>query len=405
MRNDTAQTPDLSDLIGIEHSKLGYFQELRQTIEELRAANKETQNRSREIAAILDGITDVMMVLSDDLQIISVNNVFRELFDEPHPEGMFCYELFRGADHPCPECPAFRSLSTNTVNKETAIFRIKGVNRQFEMVASPLKSPDLPQHRVLIFKRDVTLEKEYQAKYYHAEKMATVGVLATGVAHEVNNPLMAISGYAEGIQRRLSKFREAMPDELAKDFKDYSETIIQECSRCRDIVRSLLNFGHPMSSVFSPVSINDVATETLRLLHYHLKKKHHLALEVSLEKSLPIIYGDAPQLKQVLLNLLTNAVDALEGKEGRIQVKTYASGGSVCLEVSDTGKGIPASVRDNMFDPFFTTKPVGKGIGVGLSTCYAIVKEHKGEIQVVSQEGEGSAFIVSLPVQQDDADG
>ncbi|MDK2956601.1 MAG: two-component system, NtrC family, sensor kinase [Desulfovibrionales bacterium] len=389
----------LSDLIGIEHSKLGYFQELRQKIEELQVANKESENRRREIAAILDGITDVMMVLSEDMRIISVNGVFRALFDDPLPEGKFCYQIFRGADHPCAECPAFKSLSTNTVCKETAIFRIGGVNRQFEMVASPLKNPHLPEHRVLIFKRDVTLEKEYQAKYYHAEKMATVGVLATGVAHELNNPLMGISGYAEGLQRSIMRHSENLPLELSQDLREYSDIILKECQRCQGIVHSLLNFGHPISSVFSPISINDVVKETLQLLHYHLKK-HNLVLKVSYDNILPHISGDAPQLKQVLLNLLTNAIDALEGRHGTISVKTYASGGAACMEVADTGRGVSESVRDNMFDPFFTTKPVGKGIGVGLSTCYNIVKEHRGEIFVESEEGAGSRFVVSLPAPQ-----
>jgi len=395
---------DLSDLIGIEHSKLNYFQELQQTIEELKSANMESENQRQEIAAILDGITDVMMVLSDNLRIISVNHVFRELFpDEPHPEGKYCYELFRNTDHPCPECPAFKSLSTNTVCKELAFFRIKGINRQFEMVSSPLKNPDLPEYRVLIFKRDVTLEKEYQAKYYHAEKMATIGVLATGVAHEVNNPLMAVSGYAEGIQRRIARFEADLPPELAEDLREYSDTILSECRRCRDIVRSLLNFGHPISSVFSPISVNDVVKDTLRLLQYQLKKEHHISVEVSLNNNLPHIYGDAPQLKQVLLNLLTNAIDAIGDGEGSIRVNTRFKGDKdVCLEVSDSGRGIPQSVMDNMFDPFFTTKPVGKGIGIGLSTCYNIVKEHKGEIEVESEVGKGTTFIVSLPINQDD---
>ena len=240
--------PSLDDLIGIEHSKLGFFQELQQKLEELKITNRKSENQRREIAAILDGITDVMMVLSEDLRIISVNHVFHDLFDDPHPEGKYCYTLFRKSAQPCPECPAFKSMSTNTVCKETAFFRLNGRNLQFEMVASPLKNPDWPKHRVLIFKRDVTLEKEYQAKYYQAEKMATIGVLATGVAHEVNNPLMAISGYAEGIGRRLRALETQVSPEALEDFKEYAETIVRECRRCRDIVSTLLNFGHPAST-------------------------------------------------------------------------------------------------------------------------------------------------------------
>lgn len=392
---------DLNDLIGIEYSKLDFFQELQHTIKELKLANQESENQRREISAILDGITDVMMVLSEDLRIISVNHVFHDLFGPRDPVGMYCYSLFRNSDHPCPECPAFRSLSTNTVCKETAIFRIKGRNMQFEMVSSPLKSPDSTENRVLIFKRDVTMEKEYQAKYLQAEKMATVGVLATGVAHEVNNPLMAISGYAEGIQRRLARSKEQLPPQLATQLSEYSNTILKECSRCREIVRSLLNFCHPVASMFSLVDLNEVVRETLKLLEYKLKKEKGLSVEVQLEETLPHFGADEPRLKQVLLNLLTNASDALGGGRGRIVVRTYLKGGDqACMEVEDSGQGIPPAIMDKLFDPFFTTKPVGKGIGIGLSTCYNIVKEHRGEIGVESEEGKGSRFIVCLPLRQ-----
>ncbi len=393
---------DLEDLIGIEYSKLDFFQELQHTIKELQEANKESENQRREISAILDGITDVMMVLSEDLRIISVNHVFQELFGMDDPEGVFCYSLFRDAGEPCPECPAFRSLSTNTVCKETAIFTINGRRLQYEMVASPLKSPDMQENRVLIFKRDVTMEKEYQAKYLQAEKMATVGVLATGVAHEVNNPLMAISGYAEGIQRRLAKTRGQVPPELQEHLAEYTDTIVKECSRCREIVRSLLNFCHPVASLFSPANLNDIVTETLKLLQYKLKNQDRLSVELLLDPHLPHIHADEPRLKQVLLNLLTNASDALEGKPGSITVRTWLQQSQECvfLEVEDSGHGIPAAIKDKLFDPFFTTKAVGKGIGIGLSTCYNIVKEHHGDIDVISEEGKGSRFIVCLPVQQ-----
>ena len=344
---------DLNDLIGIEYSKLDFFQELQHTVEELKIANRESENQRREISAILDGITDVMMVLSEDMRIISVNHVFIELFGMEDPTGVFCYSLFRDADEPCLECPAFRSLSTNTVCKETAMFRINGRNMQFEMVASPLKSPDSEENRVLIFKRDVTMEKEYQAKYLQAEKMATVGVLATGVAHEVNNPLMAISGYAEGIQRRLAKTKNDLPPELIEHLGDYTNTILKECNRCREIVRSLLTFCHPVGSMFSPVNLNDIVEETLILLQYKLKKEDRLSVELQLDRQLPHIYAYEPRLKQVLLNLLTNAADAMEGGPGKIVVRTYLKEENwACLEVEDSGHGIPPAILNKLFDPF-----------------------------------------------------
>ena len=396
------QPTTLRDLVGIEHSKLGFFQELRHKIEELEKAHGESENSRREIAAILDGVTDVMMVLSEDLRIISVNHVFRDLFaGTGEPEGRYCYELFRHEGHPCPECPAFKSLSTNSVNRTTAIFKLGGRNMQFEMVASPLKSPGGEENRVLIFKRDVTMEKEYQAKYYQAEKMATIGVLAAGVAHEVNNPLAAVVGFAEAIQRKLPRIEHHAPPELAADLAEYTDTILKECKRCQDIVQTLLRFSRPRSASFAPVNINQVVDDTLRLLEHHLRKRGGLELETNLSQGLPFIYADAPQLKQVLLNLLTNALDAVDDvpNGGRITVSTYAAQDhGVFLEVRDNGRGIPPENQDKLFEPFFTTKPVGRGIGIGLSTCYSIVREHGGAIGVDSETGQGSSFVVHLPI-------
>ncbi len=392
------QPPDLKDLIGIEHSKLGFFQELRQKIEELKESHKRSEEQRREIAAILDGITDVMMVLSENLRIISVNHVFRRFFDDPQPEGKFCYELFRHQSHPCPECPAFRSLATNSVCRDTAIFKLKGRNLQFEMVASPLKNPEWSEHRVLIFKRDVTLEKEYQAKYYQVEKMATMGMLAAGVAHEVNNPMAAIHGFAEGLQRRLPKIEGVVAPELAQDFREYTDIILKECHRCQKIIQTLLTFSRPVSSAFSPLALNQVVTDTLRLVDHHLRKRDGLKIQLNLADELPLVYGDESQLKQVILNLLVNAVDAIQDR-GTILIQTLAvETNEIFLCIEDTGCGIPPENMDKMFEPFFTTKPVGKGIGIGLASCYTIVQEHGGVITVTSEQGQGSRFTVCLPL-------
>ena len=394
------QPPSLEDLIGIEHSKLGFYQELRQKVEELKDAHQESELRRQEIAAILDGITDIMMVLTKDLRIISVNHVFQELFDVPRPEGQYCYKLFRQSAAPCPECPAHRSFRSNAVCRCMGSFKIHGVVRRFEMVASPIHNPDSPESRILIFKRDVTMENEYQAKYYQAEKMATIGMLAAGVAHEINNPLTAVYGLAEGIRRRLPAIREAVDDELYGDVAEYTETILMECRRCRDIVRSMLSFSRPHTLAFSPVCLNEVVTDTLNILKSRLDERASagLGLTVNLHMGLPTVPGDEAQLKQVLLNILVNAMDATEA-QGEITITTHPENdNTVNLSVEDTGRGIPPENMDKLFNPFFTTKPVGKGLGIGLSTCYGIVREHHGVIEVASEVGIGTHFTVKLPL-------
>ena len=242
--------------------------------------------------------------------------------------------------------------------------------------------------------------KEFQAQFYQAEKMATIGALAAGVAHEINNPLTAISGFAEGLRRRLGRIENRVEPEVYEDFREYTDTIVQECLRCRDIVQTLLTFSRPVVTSLWPVDLNRCVNDTPFLLKHHFKAQQNIMVRTDLAPQLPMILGDESQLKQVIINLVTNAFDAV-GEGGRIHLVTRRrGGGGVELLVEDTGCGIAAELQEKLFEPFFTTKPVGKGIGIGLSTCYAIVKHHQGEITVTSEEGKGACFRVSLPGEE-----
>ncbi len=387
----------LEDLIGIEHSKLGFYQELQQKVEQLKTSNKELETKRKEIQAVLDGITDLMLVLSEDLKIQRVNHVFSEWFPDIDPIGRHCYQIFRGENARCDDCPALRALKLEEVVKDLCIYKLGGKFRHFEIIASPLKTDPTGEHNVLLFKRDVTLEKEFQAQFYQAEKMATVGALAAGVAHEINNPLAAISGFAEGLQRRIGRIQGKVEAEILDDFTEYTDTIIKECLRCRDIVRTLLTFSRPVAASLRPVDLNQCVRDTLFILKHHFKEQHSVRVTTELQAELPVVMGDESQLKQVIINLFTNAFDATgEGDEICIITNTGEYGG-VELLVEDSGCGIPAALHDKLFEPFFTTKPVGEGIGIGLSTCYSIVNNHGGDITVASREGYGTSFKVSLP--------
>ncbi len=389
--------PTLDDLIGIEYAKLGFFKELQEKVGELETSNRKLEANQRHIQGILNGITDVMVILSLDRRISSVNRVFFEVFENENPIGLPCHQVFRRLEKPCDPCPVETACASNTVCRQLHIFPVRGQNRHFEITASPLRDSHGQPFNILLLKRDVTLEKEYQAKYYLAEKMATIGSLAAGVAHEINNPMTAILGFAEALKRRLPKLQTKLPREQWEDFNEYLEIVLSECQRCRSIVQNLLDFGRQKSDVFLQVDLNAIVADTLKLLQNHLKgyPSGHVGLELSLEPSL--VYGVSSQLKQILLNLLSNALDATEEK-GSIKIRTFkCNDGWVGLTVEDTGCGIPAEHLDKLFEPFFTTKAAGRGIGIGLSTCYNIIQSHKGEILVCSEQGEGSTFLVKLP--------
>ena len=390
----------LQDLIGIEDVKLGFFQEAQKKVEELKTSNRKLQEKQREIQAILDGIADVMIVLSRDFQVLSVNHVYHQLFSNTRPEGKYCHEVLFHQDAPCESCPVRNAFSSGSVTRTQAVIPGRDKNRYFDVTASPLHSSQDPPDRFLLFMRDVTLEKEYQAQLIQTEKMATIGTLAAGVAHEINNPLTAIQGFSRGIERRIPQLEGRADTGVLEDIQEYLGTILKECSRCQDIVQNLLTFSRPRENPFHRVNLRSVILDCLKILRYRLKKRPRVDVDLRFDPEHPEIYGDEAQLKQVVLNLVSNALDAV-GYQGKVSIAVEQGHQDMyCLSVEDTGHGIPSEHLDRLFDPFFTTKPVGQGTGIGLSTCYTIVKAHEGQIIVCSEPENGSSFCVKLPQSQ-----
>lgn len=244
---------------------------------------------------------------------------------------------------------------------------------------------------------DVTGDRDAQSKMLHTEKMAALGQFVSGIAHELNNPLTAIMGYAQlllGRGRRPSQLSEA-------------EKVYQEAERARRIVKNLLYFARETRAERSRVDVNEVVERTLALRSYELRIED-IVVQCDLEPRLPATLADPYQLQQVVLNLLVNAEQALLESRGRgrvwIRTRHVAQGAGatardrILLEVSDDGPGIPPKIASRIFDPFFTTKPSGAGTGLGLSIVYGIVHQHDGEVTFENQPESGARFIVDLPV-------
>jgi signal transduction histidine kinase len=391
----------LTDIVGPEYTKLGFFREVQEKMAELETYNAELERKKQEIQDILNGIMDLLAVVSPDYRIIYVNRVFGDYFDIARPEGKHCYEVFRGASGPCVVCPLRTALQTGRPDRTSYIDPRTDRNLHFEVVASPMFDDKGQVRTVLVSKRDVTMEKEYQAKYYQAEKMATIGLLAAGVAHEINNPLAAISGFSEALKRRIpalgSLLKKNADKAILEDFTDYTTTILEECNRCRDIVGNLLSFSSQKTCKFNTIDLNLLVTDSLKILHHQIKLRPGINLVLDLDPTPVNIRGAQGELKQVLLNLVLNAMDAIEA-EGDITIRTRLErAGHAALIVEDTGQGIPPETLGKLFIPFFTTKTKGHSIGIGLSICYNIIQHHGGEILVCSEPGKGSIFKVMLP--------
>jgi PAS domain S-box-containing protein len=229
-----------------------------------------------------------------------------------------------------------------------------------------------------------------QEQLLQSEKMAAVGQLISGVAHELNNPLTAILGYSQ-----LLKSEEEMTHPRGAD---YVEKLHKQAQRTQRIVESLLSFARQHKPERTAVAINEILEDTLVLREYDMKL-NNILVHRAFDSRLPLTSGDFHQLQQVFLNILNNAVDAVQekGQPGEIWISTQQNETQLRIEFTDSGPGVQNPNR--IFDPFYTTKPVGKGTGLGLSICYGIVKEHGGEIQVRNSPPHGATFTVVLPIQ------
>jgi len=273
-------------------------------------------------------------------------------------------------------------------NLELEIIRGKGGAGKFSVNLSPMRDEQGNINSIVVVMTDITDSAVLRDKLVHAEKMAAVGQLVSGVAHEVNNPLTAILGFAD-----LLMESPALPDSARKDLR----VILQEAQRTKQIVQNLLSFARQMPPQRNAVQLNAILRRTVQLRSYDFNS-HGVEIVEHLDEGLPEIIGDAHQLQQVFLNILNNAYDAVHevGRPARIEIMSTKAGQGVEVSFRDNGPGISDSTR--IFDPFFTTKEVGKGTGLGLSICYGIVKEHGGEILCHNNsDGPGASFIVRLP--------
>ncbi|MDA8139497.1 MAG: hybrid sensor histidine kinase/response regulator [Desulfobacteraceae bacterium] len=228
-------------------------------------------------------------------------------------------------------------------------------------------------------------------------RMASLGELAVGVAHEINNPLAAIREAAGWIKDLLAD-DEAM--KISPNLAEIAESlklIEVHCLRCKDITAKLLSFARSRDKEEAEkVEIGEVIKEVLETFNY--TKRTNITVVTHVAPSIPPIVAAATEMLQVMRNLVDNAVDAIGEKNGQIMISAEGRGDWIIVEVKDTGPGVPEAVKDRLFEPFFTTKPVGKGTGLGLYICYGIVKRLKGDIVVKSEEGKGACITVTLPI-------
>ena len=372
------------------HERTVQYRGVMQDISGLKTFQSELQ-RERDFSGKILNNTQSLILVADTAGLISyANRRWFEMGYQAHqllgqPLGEMIAQPRRQA---LSEAFAGTLAGQPVDNLELQIVRGEGRVGHFSVNLSPMRDEQGNITSIVVVMSDITDAATLQAKLVHAEKMAAVGQLVSGVAHEVNNPLTAILGFADLLMENPE-----IPESARKDLR----VILQEAQRTKQIVQNLLSFARQMPPQRNPVQVNAILRRTVQLRAYDF---HSRGVEVveRLEPRLHPAIGDSHQLQQVFLNILNNAYDAVRdtGRPARIEIQTSNLNNLVEVVFRDNGEGISSPER--IFDPFFTTKEIGKGTGLGLSICYGIVREHGGEILCYNNpDGPGATFVVRLP--------
>jgi two-component system, NtrC family, sensor kinase len=390
----------LERLLGLDSSKIGFYADVKQKIHELEAANLGLRSKSNELQAMFDSIVDGVIVYDNNGRVQHRNHVCPQYFPQETLPGCSCRELFHPEHEAAPlYCPVELALAGERVEISISSLPTVGVGRYFDVTATPIEDSKGEQNRVLLFLRDVTEKRLQELQLMQAEKLSSIGVLAAGVAHEINNPLSSVAGYAEALLRRFKEEDSLTEDPRLDDFPKYLQVIVRESYRCKGIIDCLLSFSRKSDGSVSTVNINDILNEVLELVRYK-SRYDNIEIRTSLQSDLPDVLSDPAGLRQVCMNLLINAHQSISGT-GFVEITTRLTKQSmVIFQIKDSGCGITKDAIDQIWDPFFTTKDVGQGTGLGLAVTYNIIKRLGGDISVESQVGKGSKFTVRIPVCQ-----
>jgi len=348
--------------------------------------------------SILNHTQNIILVLDASGRIAYVNHRAAEIgYSVQALQGLPLARLIHTTHRPIFEEALRAVLDRGAVQRlELPFLRREGNMTRFVVHLSPMRERSGDANSAVVVMTDITEASLLQAKLAHAEKMAALGQLVSGVAHEVNNPLSGIVGFTDLLLEN---------PETPEFARESLAIILQEAERTRLIVQNMLRFAREMPPQRELVQINAVLQQTLKLRSYGMSSRNVQIFE-RLAEDLPVVVADPHQLEQVFLNILNNSFDAVEqcGRSGRIEVETLARAENVEIHIRDNGPGI--TNPDRIFEPFFTTKPVGKGTGLGLSICYGIIQAHSGEILCRNNaNAEGCTFLIRLPAAAINAHG
>ena len=363
---------------------------------------RTVESQHRELQEILDAVDDEIVVLDRQQRVVAANQAFKTAFGRTPGEitGHSCREGAVSAwacalDQPG-GCPVQRVFQTGRLQK--GIMSRSGSDgrvRAIEIHASPLRGVDGEVSHAVEVRRDISERRQMEAVLAHSERMASLGLLASGFSHEINNPLAAIGTSVEGLRRRLHRESGILPEDLGT-YEEMLMRVAQEVERGRKITTRLLRVARPAAGARTLVDLNHVVEDIVGILSHDIKKSG-IVTDLELGRGMPPLCEDESRVSQVIMNLTLNAIQAMAETGGKLRIATGVANGGYRIDVNDSGCGIPPEVLKRIYEPFFTTKPVGKGTGLGLFITHRIVSEMDGTIEVHSRPGEGTRFTVWIP--------
>jgi two-component system, NtrC family, sensor kinase len=387
---------------------------------------RKLRQRTEEMETILNGIQDFILVINPDMSIVEANESFLQKMGYSRSEviGRKCYEVYHRNEQLCQlannACPLNKVIREQRLDRQIQKRELpNGDVLYYEVSIFPIWEKSGKISRFIHISRDITQQrqqdeeitqrlekmveertrqlKETHAKLLHHDKMASLGKLSASVVHEINNPIAGILNLIILMKRIIAE--NSLDPKDIKQFNFYLNLMETETRRTSRVVSNLLAFSRQSKMEMKPVDINRLLEQTL-VLNSNLLKIASVKVQKRMDPSLPNIVGSEDQLKQVFMNLISNAAQAMEPKEGgvlRIETSLSTKEPGVMVKIKDSGIGIPEEDIPRLFEPFFTTRK-RKGVGLGLSVVYGIIQDHGGSIYVKSKVGEGATFSVKLPI-------
>lgn len=399
--NEVRWVSDSTHIRRDDQGEITHFQGIVENITKRKEAEEQLKAKHEEWEKTFNSIPDIITLQDQNMRIVRANQAAYDFFEMASGDliGAHCYDIFRGISAPCSDCPMVETIKD--VKNHSAIIHHENMGKIFQVTSSPILDQNHEVQYLVHIAKDITEQKRIEEELFQAHKMEAIGTLAGGIAHDFNNILTAIVGYSEMAILDL-------PDDSKAKRK--IELVLKSGQRAADLVKQILTFSRKTDHKLEPLSPHLVIKEALKMLRSSMPTT--IEFQVDIDKECGTIMADPTNIHQIIVNLCTNALHALEAEKGMIGVSLQrvemgideirgepdvSPGPFIVLTVSDTGCGMDQDTLGRIFDPYFTTKELGKGTGLGLAVIHGIIRDYHGFIRVESHPGQGSSFSVYIP--------